>query len=95
VPGASRSSARGARALISSRTRTELEEALGAAVVSEERLSGGSIAQAFAADLSDGRRVFLKESAGAEDMFSVEARGLAWLGEAGWRCIRKTARRCQ
>ncbi|MCA9687920.1 MAG: fructosamine kinase family protein, partial [Myxococcales bacterium] len=66
--------------------RAELRAAVGRALdgtVGELRaLGGGSINQAWAAILSDGRRVFVKTNDDAPaDMFAVEARGLAWLAE--------------
>jgi protein-ribulosamine 3-kinase len=60
-----------------------LERRFGAAVVRAERLSGGDINDAFAVALGDGRRVFVKTNGDAPaGMFSAEARGLTWLGEA-------------
>src|SRR4029453_16528298 len=47
-------------------------------------LSGGDINEAFALDLADGRTVFVKSNERApRGMFAAEARGLAWLAEAG------------
>jgi len=61
-----------------------LQQALGVAVKSQRRLSGGDINDAFELELEDGARVFLKtnESA-APEMFPAEAAGLAFLREAG------------
>ncbi len=60
-----------------------LERAFGARVASAERLSGGDINDAFAVELADRRRVFVKANAAAPSgMFQAEARGLAWLAEA-------------
>ena len=57
--------------------------ALGSRVERTTRLSGGDINDAFAAELSDGRRVFVKANAHTpRGMFAAEAEGLAWLGEA-------------
>jgi fructosamine-3-kinase len=67
--------------------RGSVEAALGSRIVASHPLSGGDINEAFALELTDGRRVFLKTNAHADPaMFPVEARGLAWLAEA--RCIR-------
>jgi fructosamine-3-kinase len=68
--------------------RAELREAvgreLGSAVREASSLAGGDINDAFDVSLSDGRRVFVKaHSRGVPGMFSAEARGLAWLAEAG------------
>lgn len=62
----------------------ELERAiagqLGASVRRSRALGGGSISQAWAVELDDGRAVFIKAHAGAAPgMFAAEARGLAWL----------------
>jgi fructosamine-3-kinase len=57
---------------------------LGTDVESASALSGGSINDAYAVSLADGRRVFVKENRGADPtMFPTEARGLDWLREAG------------
>lgn len=62
--------------------KKRLERALGAAVRSSSRRSGGSVNDAFLVELSDRRTVFVKTRADAtEDTFVVEARGLAWLRE--------------
>jgi fructosamine-3-kinase len=61
-----------------------LAEALGQPVASVRPLSGGDINQAYAVVLGDGQRVFVKANARSpRGMFAAEARGLAWLGEAG------------
>ena len=61
-----------------------LEAALGSRVTSVARLHGGDINDAFALTLADGRRAFVKTNADAPPgMFTAEARGLAWLAEAG------------
>jgi fructosamine-3-kinase len=53
-------------------------------VVQSRPLSGGSINQAMACDLADGRRVFVKSNPAADPrMFPAEARGLEWLRGAG------------
>ncbi len=62
--------------------RAAVERALGARVSSVARRAGGSINEAYAARLSDGRSVFVKtRDDAARDTFAVEARGLAWLRE--------------
>lgn len=66
--------------------KPELEAALAAALGSEvtgsRPLGGGDINEAYAADLADGRRVFVKTNRRADPrMFPAEARGLAWLAE--------------
>jgi fructosamine-3-kinase len=66
------------------RVRAAVEQALGAKVEGASRLGGGDINEAFEVRLADGRRVFVKENQRAHpDMFPAEARGLAWLAEAG------------
>ncbi len=65
-----------------------LREALGAAlespVVQARSLAGGDINQAYEVSLGDGRRLFAKANARSpRGMFAAEARGLAWLAEAG------------
>lgn len=61
-----------------------LARALGAAVTGARSVSGGDINQAFEVTLADGRVVFAKSNRRADpSMFPAEARGLAWLGEAG------------
>jgi fructosamine-3-kinase len=58
--------------------------ALGSPVTGSRGVSGGDINQAHALTLADGRVVFAKTNAHADPaMFPAEARGLAWLGEAG------------
>jgi fructosamine-3-kinase len=57
--------------------------ALGAEVQRSRSISGGSINEAFACDLAGGRRVFVKSNREHGEMFGCEARGLAWLAEAG------------
>ncbi len=76
----------------------EVGEALGSAVADRSGLGGGDINVAHAVTLEDGRRVFVKTSgpggergpargphnwAADPEMFPAEARGLAWLAEAG------------
>jgi fructosamine-3-kinase len=69
------------------RMRAAIQEAvaaaLGAAVTSTRQIGGGSINDAFACGLADGRRVFVKSNRDADPrMFPCEARGLAWLADA-------------
>jgi fructosamine-3-kinase len=67
--------------------RVAVEAALGARVAGSRPLSGGDINEAYALELADGRRVFLKTNAHADAaMFPAEARGLSWLEQA--RCLR-------
>lgn len=62
--------------------RTDIPTRLGAAVVGATRLGGGDVSEAFALDLTDGRRVFAKTHADPpEGFFTTEAAGLSWLGE--------------
>jgi fructosamine-3-kinase len=64
--------------------RAELERALGARVTRAQPVAGGDINEAFAVELADGGRVFVKaHRAAPAGMFEAEARGLAWLAEAG------------
>ena len=56
--------------------------ALGAEIRASRAVSGGSINDAFACELDDGRRVFVKSNRRYPRMFACEARGLAWLAEA-------------
>jgi fructosamine-3-kinase len=63
---------------------SELEQALGARVAKATGLSGGDINEAWELRLDGGGRVFLKTNRDADPaMFPAEARGLAWLSEAG------------
>ncbi len=60
-----------------------VEESLGSAVVTASRVHGGDVAIAFAIDLADGRRVFVKTHLRPPPgFFTTEASGLSWLGEA-------------
>jgi fructosamine-3-kinase len=64
--------------------RTDVAAALGADVLDARPIGGGDINDAYAVSLGDGRLVFVKTNARAPaDMFAAEARGLAWLAEAG------------
>jgi fructosamine-3-kinase len=61
-----------------------VEAALASPVVTWDAVTGGDINQAHEARLADGRTVFVKSNANAPaGMFAAEARGLAWLAEAG------------
>jgi fructosamine-3-kinase len=61
-----------------------VERSLGARVMRAAALRGGDVAQAFAVELDDGRRVFAKTHPGAPPgSFTTEATGLAWLRAAG------------
>ncbi len=63
--------------------RGEVGAAVGVEVRDARPLSGGDINQAFAVELADGRRLFVKCHRSADPrMFRCEARGLAWLAEA-------------
>lgn len=65
------------------RLATELERALGSAVVRSSGLGGGSINDAAQVTLADGRELFVKTNPNAPpSMFATEARGLRWLAEA-------------
>ncbi|MCA9608279.1 MAG: fructosamine kinase family protein [Myxococcales bacterium] len=69
--------------MISERLRAELEAALGP-VRDARGLGGGSINQALAVRLADGRAVFVKTlPSPPRTMYPREAEGLRWLGEAG------------
>ncbi len=58
--------------------------ALGRRIERSGRVGGGDINDAWALELEDGSRAFLKSRAGApEDEFGAEAAGLRWLGEPG------------
>jgi fructosamine-3-kinase len=61
-----------------------LEAAVGGKVASARPVGGGDINRADAVTLADGRRLFVKTNAREPaGMFAAEARGLAWLAEAG------------
>lgn len=61
---------------------------LGSPVARLSAVAGGDVNEAFRAELADGRRVFAKTRADAPDgFFEAEARGLAWLAEAGGPAI--------
>lgn len=59
-----------------------VESALGSPIAAVARVHGGDVAIAFAVDLTDGRRVFVKtHRSPPPGFFSTEAAGLTWLGE--------------
>ena len=58
--------------------------ALGTRVTATRPLGGGDINEAWEATLAGGRTVFVKSNARAPaGMFAAEAKGLAWLADAG------------
>jgi fructosamine-3-kinase len=58
--------------------------AAGSEVTASRRVGGGSINDAYAVELADGRRAFVKTRAGAPaDEYASEAASLAWLAEPG------------
>lgn len=64
--------------------REALSEALGRRVRELRRIAGGDLNEAFAAELVDGGRVFVKTAADAAPAaFAREAAGLHWLSEPG------------
>jgi len=64
-------------------TKDAIAAAIGSEVVTARSVGGGSINEAYACELADGRRVFVKANAdGDPRMFPLEQRGLKWLGEA-------------
>jgi fructosamine-3-kinase len=64
--------------------KAALMAALDARVLESRPVTGGDINEAWAARLSDGRIVFVKENRRASPaMFPAEARGLDWLRSAG------------
>lgn len=59
-------------------------DALSTSVLGGQRVSGGSLNDAWRLELADGRDAFVKTNAEAlPGSYAAEARGLAWLGEAG------------
>jgi fructosamine-3-kinase len=65
------------------RLAAELERALGSPVVRSNGVGGGCINEAAQVVLADGRELFVKTNPDAPpSMFTAEARGLRWLGEA-------------
>ena len=64
--------------------RAQISAALGCAVASVRRLTGGNICDAWRVTLSDGADVFVKTRPGAPPkMFAAEAAGLRWLADRG------------
>ena len=64
--------------------RAAIAAALGSPVRTTRGLSGGDINEASAVTLEDGREIFVKTNRHPPaGMFPAEARGLAWLAEAG------------
>jgi fructosamine-3-kinase len=64
--------------------REALAARLGSPIVRSSAASGGEINQAFRIELADGRHLFVKTHAAAPPgMYECEARGLAWLRQAG------------
>jgi len=62
----------------------ELGAAAGSPVASRRRVAGGSINEAYAVELEDGRRAFVKTRPDApQGEYAAEAAALAWLGEPG------------
>ena len=60
-----------------------IEGSLGQHIVRSTRVRGGDVAEAYAVDLDDGRRVFAKtHPAAPREFFTTEATGLAWLRAA-------------
>ena len=60
----------------------KIETVLGMGITSTQRLTGGSISEAYSAHLADGQTVFIKTNPRANPrMFTCEAQGLAWLAE--------------
>jgi fructosamine-3-kinase len=58
--------------------------AAGSEVTASRRVGGGSINEAYAVELADGRRAFVKTRADAPaDEYASEAASLAWLAEPG------------
>jgi fructosamine-3-kinase len=63
--------------------RRAIEAGLGARVIRAARVHGGDVAQAYAVELDEGRRVFAKtHGASPPGFFTTEASGLEWLREA-------------
>ena len=63
--------------------RQKLAACLGSAVLQSRAAVGGDINQAFAVQLADGRKLFVKtQSAALPGLFPAEAHGLRWLSEA-------------
>ena len=64
--------------------KAALASALGSEIATVRGLAGGDINVAYEVALVDGRRLFVKTNdRSPRAMFAAEARGLAWLAEAG------------
>ena len=73
--------------MIDASLRTHVEAALRGQITALRPIAGGGINEAYALELADGRRMFLKTNSSADAaMFPAEARGLGWLQEAD--CLR-------
>ncbi|MBX3184950.1 MAG: fructosamine kinase family protein [Polyangiaceae bacterium] len=73
-----------ARQVLPEPLRSALEAALGAEPVAARPLSGGDISRAFHVSLRGGGEAFVKtHPKPPRGMYQAEARGLAWLAEAG------------
>jgi fructosamine-3-kinase len=69
---------------VSPALRRAIEQSLGARVQSARAVAGGDINDAFALELDSGVIVFAKSNRkNIAGLFEAEARGLAWLAEAG------------
>ncbi|MFA9269901.1 MAG: fructosamine kinase family protein, partial [Baekduiaceae bacterium] len=65
-----------------------LAAATGSAVAAMRPVAGGDLNDAYAVDLEDGRRLFVKTRAGAPPQeYATEAAGLRWLAEPGALCV--------
>jgi len=65
------------------RLQSAIERDLGRRVGGATRVHGGDVAESYAVDLDDGRRVFAKTHRSAPpEFFTTEATGLAWLRAA-------------
>jgi fructosamine-3-kinase len=70
--------------LIAPALRSRIELTLAQRIAAVSRVTGGDINEAFALELADGQCVFLKSNTRAPaTMFAAEARGLAFLSQAG------------
>jgi fructosamine-3-kinase len=68
---------------VDAQLRRAIEGDLGCSVIGAGRVHGGDVAQSFAVDLDDGRRVFAKtHPAAPRHFFSTESTGLTWLRAA-------------
>jgi fructosamine-3-kinase len=63
--------------------RNAAERALGAGITDMRSVCGGELNDAYALELADGRRLFLKTSPGAQlGSFIAEGAGLSWIADA-------------